>query len=108
MSQEYLNKRLAEIAAAQRPTPEPTFRKLSRDAGPLTRSEKFQMRLCREAGMTVAQVARYYGVSMATAFRALAELRAIMGPEKLKNRHLARAHLHQRPAMSQDLTSNSG
>lgn len=84
------------------------IRKLPREAGPLTRAEKFQMRQCREAGMTVAQVAKYFGVSMATAFRAFAELRALMGPEKLKNRHLARAHLHARHEISQNLTSNSG
>lgn len=84
------------------------LRKLRRDAGPLTRAETLEMRLCIEGGMTVAQVAKYFNVSMATAFRHLAELRAVMGPEKRKNRHLARAHLRPRNAISHDLTSNTG
>lgn len=83
-------------------------RKLRRDAGPVTRAEVLEMRLCIEAGMTVAQVAKYFSVSIATAFRHLAELRAVMGPEKRKNRHLARAHLHSQDAISRDLTSNTG
>ena len=55
--------------------------------------EKFEMRLQREAGVSVADVAKYAGVSRATALRALADLRKKLGPEKLPNGRRARSYL---------------
>jgi len=57
--------------------------------------EKFEMRQFREAGMSIKDCATYFDVSLATAMRALAEMREKFGPEKLPpaRRHLARAHL---------------
>lgn len=57
--------------------------------------EKFEMRQFREVGMSIKDCATYFQVSIATAMRALAEMRAKFGPEKLPptRRHLARSHL---------------
>jgi predicted DNA-binding transcriptional regulator YafY len=65
-------------------------------------SDAFEMRLMREAGVSVRECAGYFGVSEATAMRELAQLREKMGPEKFKRRgHLARAHLFnsQKPTL---------
>lgn len=58
----------------------------------MTQPEKFELRLNREAGIPVKICAQMAGVSLATAMRALAELREKLGPEKLppRKRHLAR------------------
>lgn len=63
-----------------------------RPGGRLKPVEKFEMRQFREAGMSVKQCATYFGVSVATAMRALAEMVEKFGPEKLPRtrRHLAR------------------
>lgn len=58
--------------------------------------DKFEMRLQREAGVSVKDVAAFAGVSVATAMRALAELRKKLGPERLKNGRRARAYLTHR------------
>jgi transposase len=57
--------------------------------------EKFEMRQFREVGMSIKDCATYFQVSVATAMRALAEMREKFGPEKLPaaRRHLARSHL---------------
>lgn len=57
--------------------------------------EKFEMRQFREVGMSIKSCATYFDVSVATAMRALAEMREKFGPEKLPpaRRHLARSHL---------------
>lgn len=44
--------------------------------------DKMEMRLMREAGVRVKDCAGYFGVSVPTAMRALAELRRRLGPEK--------------------------
>lgn len=55
--------------------------------------DKFEMRQFREAGMSVSECAKYFRVHIATAMRALAEMREKFGPEKLpaNRRHLARS-----------------
>lgn len=57
--------------------------------------EKFSIRQFREAGVSVREAAAYHNCSEATAYRALAELREKLGPEKLPKarRHFARSHL---------------
>jgi transposase len=72
--------------------------------GNLKPVEKFEMRQFREAGMAIRECASYFNVSMATAMRALAEMREKFGPEKLppKKRHLARWHV----ATSHNVTSH--
>lgn len=77
--------------------------KARRDAGPLKTAEKFEMRLNRESGMSIRQCADWFNVSMATAMRALAEMREKFGPEKLppRKRHLARWYI----ATSHNVTS---
>lgn len=62
----------------------------------LTVRDKFELRQLREAGATVKQAAAYKGVSVATAMRALAEMREKLGPEKLPNEQRARAYLTHR------------
>lgn len=62
----------------------------------LTAVDKFQIRQFREAGVSVKDCAAYAGVSVATCLRALAELRAKLGPEKLPNGRRARSHLTRR------------
>jgi|ERR1700722_10640331 len=62
--------------------------------------ERMEMRLMREAGATVKEVAGYFGVSVATAMRVLAHLREKLGPEKFKGKDArhheqrARSHLY--------------
>lgn len=58
-------------------------RKQCRPAGQLREIEKFEMRQFREAGMSVAGCASYFNVSVATAMRALAEMREKFGPERM-------------------------
>ena len=62
----------------------------------LTPRDKFELRQFREAGVSVKDCAAYKGVSVATCLRALAELRAKLGPEKLPNGRRARSHLTRR------------
>lgn len=57
------------------------------------RRDKFEVRLNREAGLTVEECARLAGISRTTCLRYLAELRKILGPEKLPNEHRARSYL---------------
>lgn len=58
--------------------------------------EKFEMRQFREVGMSIVECASYFNCSVATAHRALAEMREKFGPEKLPahRRHFARPTLH--------------
>jgi len=60
----------------------------------LSQRDKFELRLNREAGIPVNICAQMAGVSRATAMRALAELRKIMGPEKVpaRKRQFVRSH----------------
>lgn len=53
--------------------------------------DKMEMRLMREAGVTVKDCAGYFGVSVPTAMRALADLRRRMGPEQFTGREACRA-----------------
>jgi len=46
----------------------------------LTQARKFELRMNREAGIPVKICAQMEGVSVATAMRALAELRVLLGP----------------------------
>lgn len=80
--------------------------KARREGGNLKPVEKFEMRQFREAGMAIRECATYFNVSVATAMRALAEMREKFGPEKLppRRRHLARWHI----ATSHNLTSRQG
>lgn len=53
--------------------------------------ERVLMRQYREAGITLEVICECWeNLSIATLCRYLAELRKIMGPEKLPNRHMAR------------------
>lgn len=52
----------------------------------LTQAGKFEVRQNREAGIPVNICAQIAGVSRATAMRALADLRKLMGPEKIPAR----------------------
>lgn len=58
-----------------------------------------EMRLMRESGAELKDCASYFGVSVATACRVLADLRKKLGPENFKGtqahsaRQRARAHL---------------
>lgn len=71
----------------------------------LTVRDKFYARQLREDGIPVKDVAKYMNVSVATLMRALAELRAILGPEKFRaNGHRARPILRTR---SQDRSSET-
>lgn len=67
----------------------------------LTTRDKFELRQLREAGVSVKQAAAYLNVSVATAMRALAELRAKLGPEKLPNEQTARSYLTRRNIQAQ-------
>lgn len=59
----------------------------------LTQREKFEIRLNREAGIPVEQCAKLAGVSRTTCLKYLAELRKVLGPEKLPNGNRARSYL---------------
>lgn len=71
---------------------------LRRGAPPsLTVRDKFYARQLREDGVSVKDVAKYMGVSVATLMRGLAELRAKLGPEKFRaNGHRARSFVRTR------------
>lgn len=69
-----------------KPGPQPT----------LSARDKFELRQFRESGVSIKECAAYKGVSVATCLRALAELRAKLGPEKLPNGRLARSYLTRR------------
>lgn len=59
--------------------------------------DRMEMRLMREAGVPVRECAAYFGVSVATAMRILAELSRKLGPEKFKAdtvKQRARRHLY--------------
>lgn len=58
--------------------------------------EKFTMRQYREAGMSIKDCEKAFGVSRTTVYRVLAAQRKLLGPEKLPRRQSARAHLTQR------------
>lgn len=80
----------------------------------MDRREAIELRRNREAGLTLKEAAAVAGVSVATACRALADLRSRMGPEKFcdekygeRARHRARAHLYANPATSHNTTSNT-
>ena len=81
--------------------------KKRRAEGQLRPVEKFEMRQFREAGMSIRDCATYFSVSMATAMRALAEMREKFGPEKLPptKKHLARSHLATSHTQSQNHTN---
>lgn len=66
-----------------------------RPEGDLSPVEKFSVRQFREAGMSIQQLAGYFSVSMATVYRALAEMREKLGAETLPRhrRQLARPTL---------------
>lgn len=59
----------------------------------LTTRDKFELRANVEAGVTIKVAAAMAGVSVATAMRALAEMRKKLGPERRKYEKRARAHL---------------
>jgi Fic family protein len=59
------------------------------------RRDKFEVRLNREAGLTVEECAKLAGISRATCLRYLAELREVLGPEKLPNGRRARSYLRR-------------
>lgn len=65
----------------------------------LTQREKFEIRLNREAGIPVEDCAKLAGISRSTCLKYLAELRKVLGPEKLPNGHRSRSHLG-RPEIS--------
>lgn len=69
--------------------------KLRKGPAPLlTDRDKYEIRLNREAGIPVKECAALAGVSVATAMRALADLRRKLGPEKFaRNGHRARSYL---------------
>lgn len=58
--------------------------------------EKFELRLQREAGVSVADCAKYWNIDRSTVLRVLAELRRKLGPEKLKDGRRARSYLGRR------------
>jgi DeoR/GlpR family transcriptional regulator of sugar metabolism len=60
----------------------------------LERKDEFELRLMREAGVSIKDCAAYMDISKATVYRTLAKLRAQCGPEKLKG-HSGRAHLYR-------------
>jgi DNA-directed RNA polymerase specialized sigma24 family protein len=67
----------------------------------LSPRDKFELRQLREAGVSVKEAAAYMNVSVATAMRALAELRQKLGPEKFtKNGQRARSYLTHRTIQS--------
>lgn len=59
----------------------------------LTARDKFELRANVEAGVTIKAAAAMAGISVATAMRALADLRKKLGPERRQNASRARAHL---------------
>lgn len=63
-----------------------------RELLPETR-DKFEVRLNREAGLSVQECAKLAGISRTTCLKYLADLRKILGPEKLPNGRRARSHL---------------
>lgn len=84
-----------------------------RDEGDLKPVEKFSVRQFREAGMSIRQLSGYFNVSMATIYRALAEMREKFGPETLprNRRQLARPTLRRNlrgPNMQVDTAEKHG
>lgn len=75
----------------------------------LERKEEFEIRLMREAGVSIKDCAAYFDISEATVYRVLSQLRAQCGPEKLKRGHTGRAHLYRsqnKPISSSDSSSS--
>lgn len=74
----------------------------------LSLQEAMELRLNREAGVTVKDAAALAGVSEWVAFRELRKLRKKLGPEKFRGahadaaRHRARAHTFVNNVSSQD------
>jgi hypothetical protein len=66
-----------------------------REEGDLKPWEKFEIRKFRESGATIRELAGMNRISMATVYRALAEMREKFGPETLprNRRQLARPML---------------
>jgi predicted DNA-binding protein YlxM (UPF0122 family) len=62
----------------------------------LSEREKHELRLYREAGVSIAHLAGMWHVSTKTVYDILAELRAKLGPERLPahKQHLARKQLY--------------
>lgn len=75
----------------------------------LTTPQKFEIRLMREAGVMARECAAYFDTSEATVYRVMSELRAKLGPEKLKRAQSARWHLTARnlPDKQNERTSNN-
>ena len=75
-----------------------------RPEGELKPVEKWEMRKFREAGMSIASCADYFNVSVATAHRALAEMRKKFGPEQFPEhrRQFARPTLRKRSLKGAD------
>jgi transposase len=71
----------------------------------LSAGERFELRLYRESGMSIRQCADYFDVSQQTVYRILADFRARIGVEKLKNPRRARAHLFGHAARRNFATS---
>ena len=67
----------------------------------------------RESGVELRDCASYFGVSLATACRVLADLRKKLGPEKFKGsegqtaKQRARAHLYEQTASRIPATSQN-
>lgn len=66
---------------------------------------QFELRLAREAGISIRECCSYFGISRSTALEYLAQMRKRMGPEKVKDKSKMRWHLTNRPENFR--TSNS-
>lgn len=74
---------------------------------PLSIRDRFELRQLREAGVPVKEAAAYFNVSVATAMRALADLRRKLGPEKFtRNGHRARPSLRIRSESQSQVRSS--
>ena len=67
-------------------------------------SDRMELRLMREAGVSIKDACAYFEVSVATGMRILADLRKKLGPEKLPRRQTARSHLYTSQNSSQNPT----
>jgi len=74
----------------------------------MTPAEQHEIRRYREAGVSIARLAKMWNVSSPTIYRILAEQRTKFGLEQLPNKHLARAHLFRQVASpTSDTSQNS-
>jgi hypothetical protein len=71
----------------------------------LSTKDRFELRLMREAGVSIMDCCAYFNCSPATVYRVLSALRLRMGPEKLKRRQSARSQV--RPINSQAVDRQS-